>query len=198
MKVIEYRKHVSELPFVDIDEDIIGKAGEFFEYASSLQNALGLAAPQVGLDIRMCAIRSTKGWIYAINPNIIETKGNSFITEEGCLTWPNYYVVAKRFSNVKVSFYNFESKQIEVKWYTGLDAIIWQHEVDHLQGVEENLIKVENSFPEEKIKLNRNDICICGSELKYKKCCSGIASKVSIISRDLSFLSNISYESTPL
>jgi len=198
LKVIKFRKHIDALPFIDIDENITSKANEFFEYASNLENALGLAAPQVGLDTRMCAIRSSKGWVYAINPNILETKGNPFITEEGCLTWPSYYVVAKRFSNVQVSFYNFESKQTEINWYSGLDAIIWQHEIDHLTGVEEKLIKTDKSFPKEKLKISRNDICVCGSGLKHKKCCASIVAKLDVISRDMSFLSEIPYEAIPI
>ena len=169
MKVIEKRKTDKLLPPIEINDENLELARNLLAYATSISNAAGLAAPQTGLDLRMCAVRAPH-WLVAINPKITQTLGNPFKTEEGCLSWPDSDVIANRYSNIEVEYYSLETERIEKQWYSGLEAIIWQHEIDHLDGVEEKLapkVKREMFKP----SIGRNDPCPCESGKKYKKCC---------------------------
>jgi len=185
MEVIEYRKRYGQLPFIEITNDILTTANDFFQYAVSVKNAIGLAAPQVGLDIRMCAVKTNKGWMCAINPEILESKYNKFLTKEGCLTWPNFYVIAERHSTILIKFYDLISNEIKTQWFNGIEAIIWQHEIDHLLGVEEKLIKKDQIIKKDPTKFGRNDSCACGSGLKFKKCCQSIYNTIDVLDRDI-------------
>lgn len=185
MKIIEYRKRYGQLPFIEITSDILNTANEYFQYATTLGNALGLAAPQIGLDLRMCAVKTSKCWVCAINPEILESKYNKFLTKEGCLTWPNFYVIAERHSTVLIKFYDLLSNEIKTQWFNGIDAIIWQHEIDHLLGIEEKLIKRNQKITKDSTKIGRNDSCACGSDLKFKKCCQSIYNTIDVLPRDI-------------
>jgi peptide deformylase len=172
-KVIEKRKTDKLLPPLSITEDILEIARHFLDSAMAIGNAVGLAAPQVGLELRMCAVKAPH-WFVVINPKITQTLGKPFKTEEGCLTWPDSDVIANRYSNVEVEYYSVETGRVEKQWYSGIEGLIWQHELDHLDGVEEKLVpKLGISQQREMFKPNigRNEPCPCESGKKYKKCC---------------------------
>lgn len=95
-------------------------------------NALGLAAPQTGLNMNL--IWSRKGGIM-INPIIIE-KSEEKGSIESCLsinTNPPKLFAVKRFNKIKVMFRD-ENFKVKRKTFTGLDAFVIQHECDHLDG----------------------------------------------------------------
>jgi uncharacterized protein YchJ len=63
-----------------------------------------------------------------------------------------------------------DGEHIKGKTYKGFEGQIWQHEINHLNGVEENVV-VMNAPEPTPLKIERNQLCPCGSGLKYKKCC---------------------------
>lgn len=70
--------------------------------------------------------------------------------------------------NVKREF--FRKKKEEE--FEGLESHIIQHEIDHLDGIEEKFIDEENkSQLIKQHNINRNDPCPCGSRKKFEKCC---------------------------
>lgn len=103
---------------------------------------VGLAAPQIGYLYQIFAIKPTeKSPIsFFLNPKIIKlSKENiSASTEktplEGCLSIPNIWGIVKRKKSVTLSFLNINGQQ-QQKTFTGFEAIIIQHEMDHLQGI---------------------------------------------------------------
>lgn len=95
-------------------------------------NGVGLAAPQVGLDMRIAVIDAGGGILKIINPSIIKRDGSD-TTEEGCLSIPSVLVKVKRSKTVTVE-YTDESGKINKKTFTGLEAKAFQHEIDHLNG----------------------------------------------------------------
>lgn len=129
-KVIEKRKTDKLLPPLSITEDILEIARAFLDSAMAIGNAVGLAAPQVGLELRMCAVKAPH-WFVVINPKITQTLGKPFKTEEGCLTWPDSDVIANRYSNVEVEYYSVETGRVEKQWYSGIESLIFQHECLH-------------------------------------------------------------------
>lgn len=116
----------------------------FFNYAKSRDDAIGLAANQISFDKvrymkRLFAIKLKSGWILCINPKIVSVFGYKTIQEEGCLTWPERKIIAERWSGVKVQYYDLEGN-IYNKSYHSLYAQIFQHELNHLDGIEEKVI----------------------------------------------------------
>ncbi len=99
------------------------------------ENGVGLAATQVGLDIRLtvidCSAERDKPRVL-VNPEIIEAK--NFVTmDEGCLSVPGYYDTVTRAAYVKVKAQDRAGKPYEFE-AEGLLAECVQHEVDHLNG----------------------------------------------------------------
>ncbi|NDV67173.1 peptide deformylase [Bacteroides sp. 224] len=105
---------------------------------------VGLAAPQVGLPIRVVVIDLN---IYAddehpefkgfrkvfINPHILEAEGEEVSIEEGCLSLPGIHESVKRKNKIKVKYMDesFVEHEEEVEGYI---ARVMQHEFDHLDG----------------------------------------------------------------
>lgn len=103
-------------------------------------NGVGLAAPQVGHNLRIFVIDVTDPKdpvdpIIFINPKIVKKSGavNSY---EGCLSFPEMYTDCRRYSDIVVRATNFDGKPfvIEAKDGSLLSRAI-QHEFDHLEGV---------------------------------------------------------------
>ena len=100
-------------------------------------HGIGLAAPQVGLNIRLVIINLEAYGVKPfplINPEITKTSANKVEAEEGCLSIPGIYGVIKRPEKVDVRAQTPEGKTIEFK-ADGLLARVAQHEVDHINGV---------------------------------------------------------------
>lgn len=108
-------------------------------------DALGLAAPQVGLNKRIIVFRN-KGfddkekWTKCesdydvlVNARITQARGEKLIMAEGCLSCPEIQVEIERFPEIKVRGYDAQGRKIN-KRYTDFLARIVQHEMDHLEG----------------------------------------------------------------
>ena len=95
-------------------------------------NGVGLAAPQVGLDIRIVVIDIGEGLLKLVNPKIIEQQGLSII-EEGCLSVPDVYVKVRRAAKLEVSCLDEYGKP-QLFHAEGLLAHAMQQEIDHING----------------------------------------------------------------
>jgi len=98
---------------------------------------VGLAAPQIGLGIRLMVIDITVGEdpgqvIVMANPVLLEQEGEQH-EEEGCLSVPGYSGVVSRPARVKVRGQDLKGKEITLEG-TGLLARAFCHEIDHLDG----------------------------------------------------------------
>jgi peptide deformylase len=125
-------------PVTAIDGDVLRVAGQMLELMYKFEG-LGLAAPQVGLDIQLLVINFSgkaaekEHEFVAVNPVIVEQKG-AVKDREGCLSFPGLYQDIRRAKTVKVQGYTLEGKPFEMVC-SELPARIWQHEIDHLHGV---------------------------------------------------------------
>lgn len=104
-------------------------------YAS---NGIGLAAPQVGKNVRIMTVDVTpdeKGATFRhfINPVIVDSYGRTTY-EEGCLSFPGLHIEVKRKKSLHLQGYDLDGRLIDVE-ADGLAAICIQHELDHLNGV---------------------------------------------------------------
>ena len=101
---------------------------------------IGLAAPQIGMSIRLfvAEINYTKtktGQFYAcINPEIITRSKKTDEVEEACLSLPGYTGTSTRHNAITLTYTNEYGKKVKIK-AKGLLAWVFQHELDHLNGV---------------------------------------------------------------
>jgi peptide deformylase len=96
-------------------------------------NGVGLAAPQVGVPLRVIVVQMPgEEPIVLINPEIARRTGEQAVTE-GCLSVPGYYGEIKRSAEVTVKGKDRRGKAIRIK-ATSLMAEALEHEIDHLNG----------------------------------------------------------------
>jgi peptide deformylase len=100
-------------------------------YATS--NGVALAAPQIGITMRIVVIDYGATLIELINPEIIEKSGNQ-IDPEVCLSLPGLYGKVRRAKYVKVKALNRSGDEFVIK-AKGFLARCLQHELDHLDGI---------------------------------------------------------------
>lgn len=98
------------------------------------KDGIGLAAPQVGKNIRIIAVDTKNGPICMINPEITKKSIRKEWDEEGCLSVPGVYGKVKRHKKITCRFINKEGNLEKIN-ANGLFARVIQHEVDHLDGV---------------------------------------------------------------
>jgi peptide deformylase len=97
-------------------------------------NGIGLAANQVGIGYRIFAMRAAPENFVCFNPRIVMPGTDQIVLEEGCLTFPGLLVKIKRSQHIKVRF-QIPNGDTLTKQFTGLSARIFQHELDHLDGI---------------------------------------------------------------
>lgn len=104
-------------------------------------NGVGLAAPQVGLSIRLFVIDITDKEEPGledfkkvfINAQMLEESGSLWDFNEGCLSIPDVREDVKRLDTIKLSYYD-EKWEHHEETFTGLAARVIQHEYDHTEG----------------------------------------------------------------
>jgi peptide deformylase len=95
---------------------------------------VGLAAPQVGIPLRVIVIGiPEQEEIALINPEIVRRKGERLV-DEGCLSIPGYMGQLKRSETVTVKGRDLNGKEIRIKG-EALLAQALEHEIDHINGV---------------------------------------------------------------
>lgn len=130
---------------------------------------VGLAAPQVGVDLAIFIIKPTLSadTEVFINPKILEiVKGHKSKAEsrkqnedddkediklEGCLSIPKIWGPVTRSAKVLLEYQDLTGEK-HSQWFTGFKAVIIQHEIDHLNGIlfTERVLEQKNKLYEEK------------------------------------------------
>jgi peptide deformylase len=138
--IVKYGDPVLEKPGVPVkkfDADIEQLVDDMFASMYAAQG-VGLAAPQIGLSLRLTVIDVTGGKnpeakIVLANPEIIHAEGE-VREEEGCLSIPGFrgYVIRPQFVTVKAQNAKGESYEIRGE---NLLARAFCHEIDHLNGI---------------------------------------------------------------
>lgn len=98
------------------------------------EKGLGLAAPQVGKNIRAVIVKIEETYVPMINPEITRRSKEKEICEEGCLSLPKQYRHISRALRVTVAFSDIKGGE-HVLHLEKLSARVIQHEVDHLDGI---------------------------------------------------------------
>ena len=99
---------------------------------------VGLSANQIGIEERafvMMVNDETLETITCFNPKIIKYYKDEIIFEEGCLSYPDLFIKISRPSTIVVK-YEDEGKKLHKVKYTELVSRIFQHEYDHMEGID--------------------------------------------------------------
>lgn len=99
-----------------------------------IADGVGIAAPQTGTRKRVIIVQTKSGPQAFINPKIISTSLRTVENEEGCLSVPGVFGIVKRHRSVKLKAHDRQGNKVMIK-ASGLEAIIYQHEIDHLDGI---------------------------------------------------------------
>ena len=156
------RNKTKDIPINDIKSDNTQKIIEKMIKTMRKHNGAGLAANQIYEPIRICIIEVLDNPRYKhlntiplkilINPKVIIKKDTAtFNSYEGCLSVPNLRGKVRRYNSINVTYYTMDAKKITEN-IKGLESIVYQHEIDHLDGylftdkVEDNstLVTYEN------------------------------------------------------
>ncbi|MBQ4472435.1 MAG: peptide deformylase [Alphaproteobacteria bacterium] len=102
-------------------------------------HGVGLAGNQVGLLKRLVVVDCAgededPDPIKMVNPKIVEHSENKILHNEGCLSLPREYADVERWETVTVAYLD-ENGKPQTRAATGLLAIAFQHEIDHLDGI---------------------------------------------------------------
>ena len=93
---------------------------------------VGLAAPQIGVPLRLIVVEYENELYEVVNPEIIKSTGEA-TDEEGCLSAPHWQAPVSRATNVVVKGRDRDGKEVRIRAGDWL-ARIFQHECDHLDG----------------------------------------------------------------
>jgi len=130
------------LPF---DAEMIEAIRDLWETFLDREDSVGLAAPQIGINLRLIAVRTRNFDVKGreqrrldseilVNPRITQTRGDLVNMEEGCLSCPGVNVEVSRFPEIKVRAFDDEKGKKLNKRYLDFAARVIQHEIDHLDG----------------------------------------------------------------
>ena len=93
----------------------------------------GVAAPQIGVNLRAFSYNVDGEVGYIINPEIVELSGEPEPVDEGCLSVPGLWFPTMRYPFARVTGIDLDGKPVELSG-TGVMAQALQHETDHLNG----------------------------------------------------------------
>ena len=95
---------------------------------------IGLSANQVGLDARVFVMRTQDGNKSFFNPEIIKVSQETDLLKEGCLSFPDIYLMIKRPRVCEMKYQDAEGNEHSTM-LDGIGARCAQHEIDHLNGI---------------------------------------------------------------
>lgn len=131
-------------------EDLSGRALKSRDYAllakrmvetvsDTAVGGVGIAAPQIGINKRVVAVQrfDKEGAPFEVYPNIyiLDYSEDKKKGPEGCLSVPNERYEVLRSTSVTIRYFDINEGKVVTESVEGFTAVIFQHEVDHLEGI---------------------------------------------------------------
>ena len=153
-------------------EATIDEATEIWEKLEKIlidRREIALSAIQIGIPKRVALIKLGNKIFKMLNPVIVNKTDEFIFQGEGCLSSPKIFKNTLRFKSVEIQDDNLGKFVVDINSDSIL-PILFQHEIDHLNGI---LFFDRMQKPVRRVekKIGRNELCPCGSGKKYKKCC---------------------------
>ncbi len=129
-------------PAVDVDDAVRAAASDLLDTMDACPpRTVGIAAPQIGVLSRIAIVDTSRnpkypsghGLLVLVNPQVVASDGEQFF-REGCLSLPDYTANIKRHQSITVSALNLDDEAVMLD-AEGFEAVVLQHEIDHLDGV---------------------------------------------------------------
>ena len=120
-------------PVTDFGRPVLSLVRNMFDTMIKMKG-VGLAAPQVGIGLRLVVVGYKQHQMALINPTIVAQSGEEW-GEEGCLSLPDVNVVVPRSTRITVTAHTPSGRPIQLNSLGGYVARIIQHEMDHLNGI---------------------------------------------------------------
>jgi len=136
MELVNENSEILRTKCIDYDFDIDGDPMPIIEKMTKVMfenNGIGLALAQVGINSRIFIMGNKDLLVACINPVIVNYRG-LHKDQEGCLSFPNLWLNVNRASEIDVRFYQVDGTVKEVT-LNGLMARVYQHELEHLDGI---------------------------------------------------------------
>jgi peptide deformylase len=126
-------KVCDEFDFNNPPFDPIEFSKEFVKFMYD-KNGIGLAANQIGVGYRIFSMRGQPENFVCFNPRIVSFSDETILLDEGCLSYPGLIVKVKRPQHIRVRFQT-PNGETRTDQFTGMTARVFQHELDHLNGI---------------------------------------------------------------
>lgn len=129
-------------PVQRIDAEIRQLLEDLVDTMEAGPGSVGVAAPQIGVALRVCVVDVTKnrhgkdnnhGRLLMVNPEIVERAGAA-VMREGCMSVPDYTGDVERATEITLHYTDPEGARQEFT-ASGFEAVAIQHEMDHLDGM---------------------------------------------------------------
>lgn len=138
VKAPNNKLRIKTKPVKKVNQALLNTGTEMIKITKTFEDpeGVGLASTQVGLEERFFVgkVGEKEGFKLFINPKILNFSKKTKLYFEGCLSIPDFYGEVKRSLSVDVLYINSEGKEIK-ETLEKVDAWIFQHEVDHLDGI---------------------------------------------------------------
>jgi peptide deformylase len=106
---------------------------DFLHEATLRNRGLAVAANQLGVNTSAFFMRVNEKNTFMINPHIVDVSLETVVMDEGCLSIPGVLWHVRRPAEVVVQAYDVDGNKFDAE-YSGLEARVVFHEIDHLQG----------------------------------------------------------------
>jgi peptide deformylase len=120
-------------PITDVDGKLVRLVDDMFTTLYESDNGIALAAPQIGVQKQIFVWDMDDEPMVIFNPEIVESSGE-WVYDEGCLSIPGLYVEMLRPNEVLMRGVDIDGNTIEIE-ASELAGRLFQHEIDHLNGV---------------------------------------------------------------
>jgi peptide deformylase len=144
-KIVTYPNQILKTPcqvVEQIDEWVCELVNDLVDTMQAGPGSVGVAAPQIGVSLRVCVIDVSKnrhgkdnnhGLLLMINPEIVARNGSA-VMREGCMSVPDYTGDVERSTELTLRYTEPEGAVREFE-ASGFEAVAIQHEMDHLDGL---------------------------------------------------------------
>ena len=169
--IIQNNEELLRKPCEDVRPEEIGELRDLLErelkHSEELgRPGIGLALPQIGIYKKMAIVRiNSEFQVDLVNAKLEQGYDLTMFRDEGCLSFPGRVENTMRYQEAYI-VNNIEQPNRFI--VTGLFAVCIQHELDHLNSI---LLPDRAIITPNITKIGRNDLCLCGSNKKFKKCC---------------------------
>ena len=136
IKAPNAKLRIKTKPVKKINPSLIKTLEEMVKLTKTFKNpeGVGLASTQVGLEESFFVAKNNNKFMMVINPKIQSTSKKTKSYFEGCLSIPNMWGEVERHTSIKVTYLDENGQSINQS-LTGVLAWIFQHEIDHLNGM---------------------------------------------------------------